>query len=138
MNKTIPITPFGFRVLSEKKKELAHFVKRSKNQRDYSAMIHRKQLEEVEKLLKSSEVVEFDEKRPASVEIGSKIILEDLRTGDKREYTIMSRVAANPLKGVISNESPLAQKMMGFKLGNTFKIKNIDGSEVSYKILNIE
>lgn len=138
MNKTIPITPFGFRVLSEKKKELSRFVKKSKSLKDCPALIYQKQLEEVEKLLESSEVVEFDEKRPASVEIGSKITLEDLKTGDKREYTIMSRVAANPLKGVISDESPLAQKMMGFKLGNTFKIKNIDGTEVSYKISNIE
>lgn len=135
---TISITPFGFRVLSEKKKVLAREFKVAQKREDVRASIFKNDLEELEKLLSTSQVIEFNENCPASVEIGSRVTLEDLKTGDKREYTIMARQAANPLKGVISVESPLAQKMMGFKLGNTFKIKSIDGTEVSYKVANIE
>ena len=138
MNKTIPITPYGFRVLSDKKKTLAKELKIAQKHKDMKAAIIEHDLQELENLLAQSEIVEFNENKPASVEIGSKITLEDLKSGDKREYTIMARQAANPLKGIMSTESPLAQKMMGFKLGNTFKIKNIDGTEISYKIKNIE
>lgn len=135
---TIPITPYGFRVLSDKKKILTKDLKSAQKHADIKAAIFERDLKELEELLAKSEVIEFNESRAASVELGTKVTLEDLKSGDKREYTIMPRQAANPLKGVISIDSPLAQKMMGFKLGNTFKIKNIDGSETSYKIKNIE
>lgn len=135
MNNTT-ITPYGHRVLEAKRKELEKCLKKKSN--DLEASISRNKLAEIAAILSAAQVVEFDEKNPASVQIGAKVTLENLANGDRREYTVLSRSTADPLKGVISNEAPLAQKMMGFKLGNTFKFKDIAGIEESFKIVNIE
>ncbi|MBW6432032.1 GreA/GreB family elongation factor, partial [Patescibacteria group bacterium] len=139
--KTIPITKFGFDVLSKRQKELISVInkKRTKDiesQRKVNAA--KTELSEIEAILNESFVRPFDEKNPAQVQIGCTVNLENLSTGDKREYTILSRTTADPLKGIISNESPLAQKMIGLKLGNTFKFKNNYGQEESYKVYSIE
>lgn len=139
MAKTIPITQFGFKVLTEKQKELHSVVKRTKKRSSAHSSAYQRQLSELDNLLERSQVIEFDEKSPASVQIGTKVIIENLKTGDRREYTVMSSATANPVKGIISSESPIAEKMMGLKLGNTFKTKDrITGQEESYKIISIE
>lgn len=139
MSKTIPMTPFGFRALSEKQRELGLAIKRSKKQDSLYNPVYKKQISELDKLLKYSQVIEFDEKSPASVQIGTRVIIENLKTVDRREYTIMSSATANPVKGIISYESPIAEKMMGLKLGNTFKTKDrITGEEEGYKIISID
>lgn len=139
--KTIPLTKFGFDVLSKRQKELLSVInkKRTKDiesQRKVNAA--KAELLEIEAILNESFLRPFDEKNPAQVQIGSTVSLENLVTSDKREYTILSRTTADPLKGIISNESPLAQKMLGLKLGNTFKFKNNYGQEESYKVHSIE
>lgn len=96
------------------------------------------QLEEIDTILENSVVTEFSEKQPPVVQIGSRIVIENLANGVILEYTILSRATADPTKGIISNESPLAEKILGLKLGNTFKFKSVTGSEESYKITKIE
>lgn len=141
MEKTIPLLPFGYQVLSEKKKELLSIISSKKKltvERQRELNNARKELAEIESILSEGYIREFDEKNPAQVQIGSTVLLENLTTSDKREFTILSRSTAAPLKGIISNESPLAQKMLGLNLGNTFKFKNNYGQEETFKIRNIE
>ncbi len=141
MEKTIPITPFGHEILSARREELLGLVSKNKKltaRKQPEPSGYQNELIEIENILDKSFVRSFDEKNPAQVQIGSVVKVESLSTGDKREYTILSRSTANPLKGIISNESPLAQKMLGLKLGNTFKYRNNYGSEESYKICSIE
>lgn len=137
----IKITELAKKVLKEKKRELELSAKKEERKKSGDALalaVIKNQLSEVKSILDEAVIVDFGPKEPASVILGARVILEDLRTGDKREFTIMTRATANPLKGVISNESPIAQKMMGLKLGNTFKFREIGGQEESYKIKNIE
>lgn len=141
MEKTIPLSKFGYDILSGKQKELKALISRKRKptiewQRELNGA--KTELAEIEAILDKGFVREFDEKNPAQVQIGSTITLENLVTFDKREYTILTRSTADPLKGIISNESPLAQKMLGLKLGNTFKFKNNYGQEETYKIKVIE
>lgn len=139
--KNFPLTKFGFTVLSNKQKELSSKIAKklkptAERQREINSC--KNELAEIEKILNDSYIRNFDEKNPAQVQIGCTVLLENLDSGDKREYTILTRTTANPLKGIISNESPLAQKMLGLKLGNTFKFKNNYGQSESYKIKTIE
>lgn len=140
--RTIPISPFGFEVLNKRKKELEDLISSKRNDRKIESqrVINqaRSELSEIKSILDNGFVRSFDEKNPAQVQIGSTVLLENLSNNDVREYTILSRSIANPLKGIISNESPLAQKMLGLKLGNTFKFKNHYGQEEVYKIKSIE
>lgn len=137
MGKQISITPLGKEILAGKKKELERAIKGAKSDPILLAK-QKMELRETDDLLRSAIVVEFDETTPASVQIGVKVTLENLKNNDKREYIIATGATADPLKGVLSNESPLAQKMLGLKLGNTFKFRDIAGIEDSYKIANIE
>lgn len=139
--KSIPLTKFGFTVLSTRQKDLISNISKKlkptvERQRELNA--NKSELAEIEEILNDAFVREFDEKNPAQVQIGCTVLLENLDSGDRREYTILSRTTADPLKGIISNESPLAQKMMGLKLGNTFKFKDNYGQSESYIIKTIE
>lgn len=140
MEQKIKITKLADAELRAKQKEIAPKIKRLEKKGDDQLNLAalRSQLAEIEEILGNAEVIEFSEKEPAIVVLGARVTLENLDTADKREYTILTRSTANPLKGVLSNESPLGQKMMGLKLGNTFKFKEIGGKEESYKIKTIE
>lgn len=72
----------------------------------------------------------------ATVRIGSKVKLEK---DDKSEvsYTIVGSNEASPVKGFISNESPLGRAILGKKVGDTVRVETALG-ERNYKILSIE
>lgn len=140
MSNSIQITKFAYNTLTAKKREVLRTVNRLQKNNDEPLRLKvcEQELSELEGILSKAEITEFSEKQPAVVLIGTRVILENLKTADKREYMIMSRSTANPMKGVISYESPLAQKMLGLKLGNTFKFRNFSGFEDTYKIKSIE
>lgn len=141
MDKTIPLTKYAHDILSAKQREFQTIINRQgkptiEKQREVN--LAKKELHEIETILNDSYVRDFNEKQPAMVQIGCVVILENMATGDKREYRIMTRTTADPLKGVISNESPIAQKMLGLNLKNTFKFRDNYGKEDGYKIVSIE
>ena len=72
----------------------------------------------------------------ATVRIGSEVKLEK-DDKDEVKYTIVDSNEASPLKGLISNESPLGRAILGKKAGDIVKIETVAG-EKSYKILSIE
>ena len=139
MNEKIKITDKAKISFEAKKHELEKFLAAiEKKHGDILTMqIKQKELAEVNEILENSEVVIFSEKQPATVLMGTRVLLENLRTNDTREYIIMSRSTADPLNGVISNESPLAQKILNLKLGNTFKFRDLGGQEETYKVKEI-
>jgi transcription elongation GreA/GreB family factor len=139
MNEKIKIAPRAKDALEAKKHELEKYLSKiDKKEGDILSMqLKQKELRDVNEILTNSEVVIFSEKQPAIVLIGTRVLLENLRTNDTREYIIMTRTTADPLKGVISNESPLAQKILGLKLGNTFKFRDLGGQEETYKVKEI-
>jgi transcription elongation GreA/GreB family factor len=140
MKERIKITQKAHLALEAKKHQLEKYLASvDRKQGDViSAQLKEKELLEVKEILDESEIIQFSEKQPAVVVIGSRVLLENLRTNDVREYIIMTRATADPLKGVISNESPLAQKILGLKLGNTFKFKDLGGSEETFKVKSID
>lgn len=140
MNEMIQITKKAKITFEAKKHELEKSLAViEKKQGDIlSVQLKQKELAEIDEILGNSAVIEFSEKQPATVIIGTRVLLENLRTNDTREYIIMSRSTADPLNGVISNESPLAQKILNLKLGNTFKFRDLGGQEETYKVKEID
>lgn len=65
------------------------------------------------------------------VSMGSKVSVK--LDGKEKEYTIVSFNEADPLNGLISNESPLGMAFLGKKKGDTVKVETPRGV-VSYKI----
>lgn len=139
MSDRIQITPLAERIFQAKRHEFLGSLEKAEKANDkINQSVLESKIKEIDDILENYELVKFSESTPAKVIIGSRVTLENLHNGDRREYTILTRCTAEPLKGVISNESPLAMKMMNLKLGNTFKFKDLAGLEESYKVVTIE
>ncbi len=89
---------------------------------------------ELNKIIDNSEIIAISGKGDV-VTIGStiKVLIKDL----EKEYIIVGPQEANPLKGKISNESPLGNAFLGKKKGDKIKI-TVPAGELEYKILDIK
>ncbi len=88
---------------------------------------------ELEHLIKTSEVVE-DINNGDSVRIGSRVKVD--YNGSERLFSIVGNNEADPLKGLISYNSPLGQALLNRKLGEEFTVE-IPRGDVQCKILEI-
>lgn len=88
---------------------------------------------ELENIMKNVEVI--PEKSTGDiVQVGSTVTFATDQ-GEK-QYTIVGSNEANPLKGLISNESPLGQAFIGHKLGDKVKVV-LPSGQFTYKIVKI-
>lgn len=90
-------------------------------------------IREIEDMLKNYSVIP-SEQTGDSVHIGSNVELEV--RGVKKNYKIVGANEANPIEGLISNESPLGSAFIGRKVGEVVDIETPGGS-TSYRILSI-
>ena len=81
-------------------------------------------ISEIENILANSKIIKVhkDEK---VVYIGSKVKLLFNNSKVEQEYTIVGSIEANPLKGKISNISPVALAILGKTVGETVLIDKI-------------
>ncbi len=93
-------------------------------------------IEEIEKILKNSEVVLEEEADSDKVSIGCMVKILDCEYDEELEYKIVGSTEANSLKGKISNESPVGRALIGKAVGDSVTIETQVG-ELTYKILEI-
>ncbi|HTW96362.1 MAG TPA: transcription elongation factor GreA [Candidatus Methylomirabilis sp.] len=137
-------------LLSVKRKEIADRIEKAKELGDLSenAEYHEAKdaqafndgrIIELSTLLKNLTVVECDGKSngDGKVAMGSKIVVQNSKTGDEKNYTIVSFNEAAPAEGKISNESPLGVAFLGKKKCDEVSVETPKG-EMKYKILKIE
>ncbi len=72
-----------------------------------------------------------------TVRIGSKVKVKKIDDNKDLEFIIVGSNESDPLKGKISNESPLGRGLLGKKVNDIVKIRTPQ-KEVEYKILKIE
>ena len=84
---------------------------------------------ELEDFLKTAVVIQ--KKSGDLVRIGSSIQIEG--NGKVKNYQIVGSNEANPLKGMISNESPIGRAFLGHKLGDDVVVETPAG-RATYKI----
>jgi len=72
----------------------------------------------------------------STVDVGSSVRIESAERG-KQDFVIVGAAESDPLKGFISNESPLGSAFLGKKKGEKVKVKTPKG-EVEYKILEVK
>ncbi len=94
-------------------------------------------IEEIEKILKNAEVVLEDEVDTKKISVGCLVKILDKEYDEELELRIVGSTEANSLKGMISNESPLGQALIGKKVGSTVSVETQYGTE-KYKILEIQ
>ncbi len=91
---------------------------------------------ELETKLASSRIISPDSVNLDKVSIGTKVDLEDLDSGNKFSYTILSDEEADFDKSQIGVNSPIAQGLLGKEKGQTVSI-DVPRGTIRYKIITI-
>jgi transcription elongation factor GreA len=94
-------------------------------------------IQQLERML--VEVVILDESggKPGEVSMGSKVTVREEGFSETETFQLVGAAEADPMKGKISNVSPLGQALLGKKSGSTVKI-NAPGGTTTFKILKVE
>lgn len=89
---------------------------------------------EVEHILQSVELIKAP-KGDSKVQLGSRVTLTS-ESGNTKEFQVVGTVEADPLKGKISDESPIGKALLGKKLGEAVEIKT-PAETATYKVASI-
>lgn len=89
----------------------------------------------LENMLENAEIIEESNIKKDVAGAGSKIVLKD-SDNNKFEYTIVGSAEADPLKGKISNESPVGKACIGAKVGDTIQV-DAPGGMIEYTLDSI-
>ncbi len=130
-----------------KRKEIAEKIKEARGQGDLSenaeydaAREEQAKMEaeivSLEKMLRNAEIIDDEEVSSDVINIGARVKLYDIEFDEEVEYTIVVSAEADPMKGKISNESPVGMGLLGHGVGETVTIAAPSG-EVSFKVLGI-
>ncbi len=131
-----------------KRKEVAQKIKEAREQGDLSENAEydaakdeqrdiELRIEELEKLLKSAEVVVEDEVDLDKISVGCKVKLLDVEYNEEMEFFIVGSTEANSLQNKISNESPVGRALMGKSAGDVVDVETQAGT-IQYKVLEIQ
>ena len=101
--------------------------------RDHQAKVESR-IKELEHQIKNAEIIS-DKRRTNYVRIGSTVLIKELDTGTEVEYKIVGSVEADPLNGMLSNVTPLAEAIMDRKVNDVCEVAVDQPYEV--KILKI-
>ncbi len=91
---------------------------------------------ELEAMLKNVVIIDESEITTDVIKIGVKIKLLDVDFNEEEEYQIVGSTEANPLKGSISDESPVGKAMLGKTVGDLVEVE-APGGVIRYKVLEI-
>lgn len=91
----------------------------------------------LESMIRNSVIITEDELNTDEVRLGKTVTFKELPDGDEETYTIVGSAEANPIEGLISNDSPIAKGLLGRSKGDEVKIIT-PGGEMSVTILEIK
>ncbi|GEL06791.1 transcription elongation factor GreA [Salisediminibacterium halotolerans] len=83
-------------------------------------------IQQLETMLRNSEIIEEDEDNSV-VSLGKTVSFKEVPNGDEEAYTIVGRAEADPLEGKISNDSPMAQSLLGKAVGEEITVTTPGG-----------
>ena len=90
---------------------------------------------ELEKKLRGATVIDESTLDRSVVHIGAAVDLKD-QAGKKFQFTIVGSTEADPLKGRISNESPVGSVLLGHKKGDRVDVE-VPAGTIHFEILDI-
>ena len=95
------------------------------------------QIQILETKIRYAEIIDSDAVAKDEVAIGKTVTVEEVGTTDRDVYHIVGAAGANIFSGRISNESPIAQALIGKKTGDIVTIESPAGS-YDVKIVSVE
>ena len=94
---------------------------------DYDAARNRQaqveaRIAELDHQIKNAQIIS-DKKKDNIVRIGSTVEIKELDTNDVHTYRIVGSVEADPLNGLLSNVTPLAEAIIDHKVNDICEVK---------------
>ena len=91
---------------------------------------------ELQEMIEHAELIDTDAQPSDAANVGSVVRVYDLEYEEEDEYKIVGASEADPLEGLISNESPVGAALLGKKEGEDVTIAVPDGMR-TLKVLAI-
>ncbi|GLB46777.1 transcription elongation factor GreA 2 [Philodulcilactobacillus myokoensis] len=91
----------------------------------------------IEHMLQYSVVVDNTDTDKNMVNVGKKVTFKELPDEDPETYEIVGQSEADPMKGKIANDSPIAKGLLGHKVDDQVTIK-IPAGDMKVKIIKVE
>ncbi|MDR1003354.1 MAG: transcription elongation factor GreA [Oscillospiraceae bacterium] len=91
---------------------------------------------EIETTLKHVKIIDHDEITTDTIKLGTKVKLREKSTGDVVEYQIVGSTEADPLGGLISDESPVGKAILDHNVGDEVEVETPGGVAV-YQVVEI-
>lgn len=91
---------------------------------------------ELEQIISTAQIIDENNKKTGGkIEIGNTVTVEI--NGKKKDFTIVGPQEADPLRGFISNESPLGEAFLGAVAKDKIEVETPSGKQ-TYKILEVK
>ena len=94
-------------------------------------------MSELEEILSNYVVIEEDENDGDYIRLGSTVTVLDKEFNEEITYKIVGSQEADPMHGIISEESPFGRALIGAKEGDTVSVEAPQGV-INYTVLKIE
>ncbi|GAK11346.1 LOW QUALITY PROTEIN: transcription elongation factor GreA [Geomicrobium sp. JCM 19039] len=82
-------------------------------------------------------VIIEDDGNNDEVSLGKSVTFKELPDGEDEVYTIVGSAESDPLEGKISNDSPMAQSLLGRKVGDRASVST-PGGDMEVEIIRIQ
>lgn len=94
-------------------------------------------IQRIEHMIRNALIIE-DTGDNNVVQIGKTVTFIEIPDGDEEVYQIVGSAEADAFDGKISNESPIAQSLIGKHLDDEVRVPLPNGAEMKVKITNIQ
>lgn len=91
----------------------------------------------LEKMIRNAVIIEEDTSNTSVVSLGKTVTFKELPDGEEEVYTIVGRAEADPIEGKISNDSPMAQSLMGKTIGDKVNVST-PGGDMQVEIIEVK
>lgn len=154
--KVFPMTLEGKQKLEEELEELKtkkrpEIVERIKIARSYGDLSENSEYESakdeqafvegrittLENMIRFAQIIDNEGVASNEIAIGKTVVFKELPDGEEEEYTIVGSAEADPFAGKISNDSPIAQALIGKHEGETVSI-DAPAGEMNVEIISVK
>lgn len=91
----------------------------------------------LENMIRFAQIIDSEGVDSDEVSLGKTVTFKELPDGEEETYTIVGSAEADPFAGKISNDSPIAQALLGAHLGEEVAIAT-PGGEMKVEIIKVE
>ena len=149
VEKTYPMTLEGKEKLEQeleelktvKRGEIIERIKIARNSeyesaKDEQAFVEGR-ISTLENMIRFAQIIDNENVDSDEISIGKTVTFVELPDEEEEEYTIVGKAEADPLTGKISNDSPIAQALIGKSVGDIVTIAT-PGGNMEVKIVDVK